>query len=87
MEHAKLNGLVGLGQETLNQLSMLARNRKPSSGGPFSAVTLQGVSGYPELGRVGHDYWADCKRSNRRRWCSSVGSNGVRACTHSGAEK
>ena len=57
------------------------------AGGPFSAVTLQGVSGYPELGRVRHDYWADCKRPNRRRWCSNVGSNGVRACTHSGAEK
>ena len=48
MEHAKLNGLVGVRLETLNQLSMLARDRKPSNGGPFSAVTLEGVSGYPE---------------------------------------
>ena len=54
MEHAKLKRLMGgLGYKTLNQLSMLARDRKPSNGGPFSAVTLKGVSGYPETRQGG----------------------------------
>ena len=41
-----------------------------------------------ELGRVGHDYWADCKRPERRlSWYAIVGSGGLGSCTQSGVEK
>ena len=43
---------------------------------------------YSELGRVGHDYWAEYKRSKRVAVrCVSVGSDGVRTRMGSGVEK
>ena len=54
MEHAKLNGLVGVRFEKhLTNLACWLEIENLVTGGPFSAVTLEGVSGYPETRQGG----------------------------------